>query len=66
MLLLGGPAAHLTNPDYEEPLEQAVQRGEFMPLDQVRQFVEEAYLALQRSTSLTICLETLLLKLGRV
>lgn len=66
VLLLGGSSSHLANPDYAEYLEQAVQRGEFLPLAQVQQAVEEAYLALQRSTSLAICLETLLLKLGRV
>lgn len=66
VLLLGGSPSHLTNPDYAEYLEQAVQRGEYMPLDRVHQAVEEAYLALQRSTSLAICLETLLLKLGHV
>lgn len=66
VLLLGGSSVHLTNPDYEEHLEQAVQRGECKSLEFVRRGVEEAYLALQRSTSLSICLETLLLKLGHV
>ena len=66
VLLLGGSNSHLTNPDYAEYLEQAVQRGEFLPLAQVQQAVNEAYLSLQRSTSLAICLETLLLKLGHV
>ena len=64
VLRLGGSFSHLENPDYVELLEQAVQRGEFIPLDQVQRHIEEASLALQRSTSLSICLETLLLKLG--
>lgn len=66
ILLMGGSASHLVNVDFYEELEQAVQRGEFTPIDQVYRAVEEANLALQRSTSFTHCLENLLLKLERV
>lgn len=66
VLLFGGSTAHLTNHDYAEDLIQAVQRGEYESLDKVHQAIEEAYLALQRSTSLALCLETLLLKLDRI
>lgn len=66
VLLLGGPASLLTNFDFQEDLEQAVQRGEFKPLDQVYKAVQEAYLSLQRSTPFSLSLETLLLKLDRV
>lgn len=66
LLLLGGQPNLLVNSDYQLELEQAVQRGDFKPLDQVYQAVEEAYLALQRSTSLALCLESLFLKLDRV
>lgn len=66
LILLGGTVSHLTNSDFKVELEQAVQRGEFKPLDQVYQAVEHAYLSLQRSTSLTLCLENLFLKLDRV
>lgn len=66
VLLLGGRPADLVNPDYLMDLEQAVQRGEVQPLDQVYKAVEEAYLTLQRSTPLSLCLETLLLKLDRI
>lgn len=63
---LGGPSYQLMNPDFEEQLGQAMQRGEFRPLNQVCKAVEEAYLALQRSTSLALCLENLFLKLDRI
>jgi hypothetical protein len=66
LLLLGSDPSHLINLDYVEQLEQAVQRGDFKPMDQVCQAVEETYLALQRSTSFAHSLETLLLKLDRV
>lgn len=66
LLWLGGHSTHLVNPDFQPALEQAVQRGDFKPLDQVHQAVEEAYLSLQRSTPLPLCLENLFLKLDRV
>lgn len=66
VLLLGGSSSDLTNSDFHDALEQAVQRGECKSLPFVQQAVDEAYLSLQRSTSLPICLETLLLKLGVV
>jgi DNA polymerase-3 subunit delta' len=66
LLLLGGSFSHLSNPDFQGELEQAVQRGDFKPLDQVYQAVENAHLALQRSTPLPLCLENLFLKLDRV
>lgn len=66
VLFLGGSRDHLTNPDYFEDLEQIVQRGKFNGLGEIQQAVDEAYLSLKRSTSLTVCLETLFLKLGVV
>lgn len=66
LLLLGGPVDQLCNPDFRTELEQAVQRGEFKPLDQVHKAIESAYLSLQRSTPLAICLENLFLKLDRI
>lgn len=66
VLLLGGNVKLLSNPDFKEELEQAVQRGEFKPLDLVYQVIEEAYLSLQRSTPLSLCLENLFLKLDRI
>lgn len=66
LILLGGSSSYLFNPDFQSDLEQAVQRGEFKPIDQVFQAVEDAYLALQRSTPLALCLENLFLKLDRI
>ena len=64
-LLVGG-THQLVNKDFREKLEQAVQIGDYHPLDRVQQAVSEAYASLQRSTGLALCLETLFLKLGRV
>jgi DNA polymerase-3 subunit delta' len=66
LLLLGGPANQLSNSDFSSELEQAVQRGEFKPLEKVYQAIENAYLSLQRSTPLALCLENLFLKLDRI
>lgn len=66
LLLVGGKAQQLTNSDFYPELEQVIQRGEFKPLHTVYKAVEEANLALQRSTSFSLCLENLLLKLGCV
>lgn len=66
LLLMGGQKSHLVNEDFHVELEQAVQRGDFKPLSQVYQAVEEAYLSFQRSTSFALCLENLFLKLERV
>jgi DNA polymerase-3 subunit delta' len=63
LILLGGDVAQLANPDFRLELEQSVQRGDFQPLHEVYQAVEETYLALQRSRPLSLCLESLLLKL---
>jgi DNA polymerase-3 subunit delta' len=65
-LLLGGSPPQLINFEFHTELQQAVQRGDFLPLAEVKLAVEQAYLALQRSTSLASCLETLFLKLRRV
>lgn len=66
LIVLGGDVSYLSNPDFKLELEQAVQRGDFKSLDQVYQAVENAYLSFQRSTSLSLCLETLFLKLDRI
>lgn len=66
LILLGGDLGLLVNPEFFPQLEQAVQRGEFKPLDQVYEAIEATYLSLQRSTSLTLCMENLFLKLDRI
>ncbi len=64
LLLNGGDRKFLLNGDYLEGLEQTIQKGNFPRLDQVQGFVDETRLALQRSTSLDICIENLFLKLN--
>ena len=66
LLSMGGAVALLSNPDFKDQLEQAVQRGEMKPLDQVIQVIEQANLSLQRSTPLALCLENVFLKLDRI
>lgn len=64
LLQAGGDRRYLINRDYEDALEQAQQTGRELPLERVQKIIEEAQLGLQRSVSLNICLENLLLKLG--
>lgn len=66
LLLLKGSSSLLMNPDFEAELDQSIQRGEFLPIEEVQEAIDEAHLVLQRSTSLSICLESLFLKLKRV
>ncbi|WP_068466494.1 ATP-binding protein [Candidatus Protochlamydia phocaeensis] len=64
VLYHGGARGYLINPDYVPELEQIGQRGNLPAIEQVQKMIDEAQLALQRSTSLQICLENLFLKLG--
>lgn len=63
-LQLGGNRSLLLNRDHEEGLERALQRGHLLSISHVQTLIAEAQLSLQRSTSLTLCLENLFLKLG--
>ncbi len=63
LLLVGGPRHLLINSDSEDALDRVLQRGQVLPLELVQKAIEEARFALQRSVSLNICLENLLLKL---
>ncbi len=63
---LGIPKNLVINRDYHTALEQAAQRGNTLPLDEVQKAIGEAQLSLQRSTSLQICLENLFLKLRMI
>jgi DNA polymerase-3 subunit delta' len=56
-------SSFLIHTDYIQILEQAVQRGNLLPLQFVQKSIDEARLSLQRSTALNICLENLFLKL---
>ena len=53
----------LINSDYKEELIAALQQGQTISLEKVQKAIEEARLALQRATTLSICIENLLLKL---
>lgn len=63
LLHVNGNRAYLMHRDYAKDIEQALQRGEILPLETVQQALADASLALERSTSLHYCLETLFLKL---
>lgn len=63
LLHTSGNTVHLLNNDRYAALEQAYQRGELLPLSKVQEFIAQAKLALERSTSLQIALEGLLLQL---
>lgn len=63
LLLLSANSPYLINFDYREQLEQIVQRGNILSFQKVQKVIDEAQVALQRSTSLPICLENLFLKL---
>lgn len=60
---LGGGSEMLLLPDQYEAIEQAVQRGEFYPLDKLEKNLKEAKLAMVRFMPVSSVFETLLLKL---
>ena len=64
LLQVNGSRALLIHKDCENALEQSLQRGENLPLEEVQQAIEDAKLSIERSTGLAICLETLFLRLG--
>ena len=63
LLLLSSSSPYLINFDYRGQLEQIAQKGNLLPFVKVQKAIDEAQVALQRSTSLSICLENLFLKL---
>jgi DNA polymerase-3 subunit delta' len=63
LLLIAPHSPYLMNADYRERLEQIVQNGHLVPFSFVQKAIVEAELALQRSTSLSLCLENLFIKL---
>ncbi len=66
LLRLNGQQSYLMNQGYHAQLEQALQRGNLISLEQVQKAIKEAHLSLQRSTALNICLENLFLKLDLI
>lgn len=61
---LKGDPAYLMHRDYQEVCCQAAERGNVLPIEDVLKAIAETKLALERSTSLQICLENLFLKLN--
>jgi DNA polymerase III subunit delta' len=64
LLHVNGNKNLLFHRDFGPFLEQSLQRGEILPLDQVQKAINQAKLSLERSTSLNNCLENLLLQLN--
>lgn len=64
LLILKGNPAYLMHRDYHEACRLVAERGSVMPIEEVQKAVAETRLALERSTSLQICLENLFLKLN--
>lgn len=63
LMRIGCDKQYLINFDYVNDLEEIVQQGHLLDFDDVQKFLEEAKVALQRSMSLQVCLESLFLKL---
>lgn len=63
LLMVNGDKNLLINNLLLNELEQAVQRGEIQPLDQVEKALKQAKLSIERFTPLDHCLETLFFKL---
>lgn len=59
-----GKSPMLFYPDAFPALEQAAKRGNLPPLEEALQAAADARLALERSTSLALCMENLLLRTG--
>lgn len=64
LLRLKGNAAYLMHRDYMGAIELAAGKGSVLPVEDVQKAIAETRLALERSTSLQICLENLFLKLN--
>ncbi len=65
LLQTGGSPHLLINQDYELALEVSLNFSQPLSLTEVQKAIQETQLALQRSTSLNICIENLLLKLTK-
>ncbi|KIC73846.1 DNA polymerase III subunit delta' [Neochlamydia sp. EPS4] len=63
LLDVGGRLELLENPDFHKHLIQAYQRGEILPLEFVEEKIKNVQKSLERSTSLSYCLERLFLEL---
>jgi len=66
LLLAAGDKKLLIHKEYLPQLQQAIQRGAIVPLEQIQKEIAQAQLALDRSMPLAHCLETLFLAINRV
>lgn len=64
LIKVNGKRQLLIHQDFEEALEQSLQRGENLHLEIVQKATAQAKLSLERSTPLNHCLQTLFLQLG--
>jgi DNA polymerase-3 subunit delta' len=64
LLAINGNCAYLFNQDRKSSLEQALQRGERLLIERVQKAIAEVKLAVERSTTISICIESLFLKIG--
>lgn len=64
LLQVGGRHELLLHPDALTHTQQALVRGDIVPLETVQAAIAQARLSLERSTSLSSCLENLFLKLN--
>lgn len=64
LFLLKGNASYVMHRDYQEACRLAAERGNILSMEEVQKAIAETRLALERSTSLQICLENLFLKLN--
>ncbi len=63
LIQVGGREDLLENPDFQQELVQAYQRGEILPLEFVEKKIKEVFLGLDRSTTFNLCLEKLFIEL---
>lgn len=56
----------LIHQDYKNESLQAFERGLILPIENIQKSINEVTLSLERSTSIAICFENLLLKLGMI
>ena len=63
LLSVQGKRDYLVNRDYLEQLEKALHRGEGKPLEQIQQIIEKVRISLERSGSLSSCIENLFLQI---
>lgn len=64
LLSLKGNLRYLIHRDYSDSYPGSLEIGNLMPIEEVQKSIAETRLSLERSTSLSICLENLFLKLN--